>query len=151
MANSMPINGFCCLFKSLIQYFYISTRGPSSVCHRWNTPHFSQRTRSIFERVQFCFPATDITSAGSYVHGGVKSFTSFCLPTDLLWKHLNSSPAFCMTSKQKFSEILKVYNWTNCKGVIIIREGWTCHHFNSRSSYWTPSFSLGSMMKYVHL
>lgn len=49
---------------------------------------------------------------------GMKSSTSFYLPTDLMWKHLNSSPAFCMTSKQKFSVIPKVYNSVNIKGYL---------------------------------
>lgn len=79
---------------------------------------------------------------------GLKLATAFCLPTDLLQYYLNNSPASCTTSKEKFSELLRVYNSINFKGVIIVREGWKCHHFNSRS-YWTPSFLLESMMKHI--
>lgn len=130
------MKGFCCLFKSLIQYFYISVTGPSSVCHQWKKPHFSSSFKGhlFLKGCSFIFlPWTSLLQANMYMGMEViHLFLSSRRPLIEL-SHLNSSTVICMTSKEKFSEILRVYNGINFKGAIIVREGWKCHHFNSRS------------------
>lgn len=64
------IKGFCCLFRSWIQYFYISAMCPSSVCHCWNTPHLSSSLRGenlFLKGCSFVFmPWTSLLLASIY-------------------------------------------------------------------------------------